>query len=217
MIERGIFVVGTDTGIGKTFVSGALMAANHGTRYWKPLQTGPLEDHDTPWVKKHAQLPDARIFDIGYRFAEPASPHYAAALESADIDLDWLCAQPKGATDEPWIVEGVGGLMVPIDTTYLLPELITRLNLPVVVVASTRLGGINHTLLTLAQLETLKLQTVGLILNGPTDESMDTALSAHSKIPVLGHIPEVSEPSLDAMKAAGQPILSHPILVELLS
>ena len=217
MIRRGIFVVGTDTGIGKTFVSGALMAASERTRYWKPLQTGPLEDHDTPWVKTHAQLSESRVFDEGYRFAEPASPHHAAALEGAEIDLDWLCARPNGASEEPWVVEGVGGLMVPIDTKYLLPELITRLNLPVVLVASTRLGGINHTLLTLAQLETLKLKAVGLILNGPTDESMRTALKAHSNIPVLGHVPEVSEPLPQAMQAAGRPLISHPILAELLT
>ena len=219
MSLHGLFIAGTDTGVGKTFISAALMAACDSTLYWKPLQTGPVSDHDTPWVRERAELPSHRVIDRGYRFAEPASPHHAAALEGATIDLDWLCSIASGpeATDAPWLVEGVGGLMVPIDDNHLLPELINRLALPVLVVASTRLGGINHSLLTLAQLATLNLPTLGIVLNGPRDPSIETALRAHSNIPIVGQIDETDSVSLESLRDVGKKLLHSPLIAEVLT
>ena len=216
MSLHGLFVIGTDTGVGKTFISAALMAACDSAVYWKPLQTGPTCDHDTPWVREQAEIPSHRIVDRGYRFAEPASPHHAAALEGATIDLDWLCsiASEPEATEAPWLVEGVGGLMVPIDEHHLLPELIGRLALPVLLVASTRHGGINHSLLTLAQLATLNLPTLGVVLNGPRDPSIETALRAHSDIPIVGHIDEADSVSTESLRDVGNKLLSSPLIAQ---
>ena len=218
MKMRGLFITGTDTGIGKTFISAALMAASNRTTYWKPLQTGPLSDHDTPWVAEHASLPNERILNEGYRFDEPASPHHAAALEKASVDVDWLCSlvTPHLETKDTWIVEGVGGLLVPLNEKQLLPDFISTLGLPALVVASTKLGGINHALMTIAQLEQLQIPILGIILNGPDDPSLTTALDAHCHHPIIGRVDLHSNVSPSVIKEVGEQLMSSTTLSEVL-
>jgi dethiobiotin synthetase len=214
---RGLAVIGTDTGVGKTFVSAAIMsAAADNVVYWKPVQTGvegPGEpDDDSSTVQRMARLEDRRVVAPVYRFPEPASPHHAAALAGGDIALDVIraaCRVPPfpGAR---WVVEGVGGLLVPLNDHVLLPALLRDLALPVLLVASTRLGTINHTLLTLRQCQAEGLDVIGVVWNGPADPSAETALEAHGGAPVVGHVPLLAGCTYEALTDVGSRLLAHP-------
>jgi dethiobiotin synthetase len=176
---RGVFVTGTDTGVGKTIVSAALMAAFPNANYWKPVQSGSNEDDDTHTVRTLANASPERCWEKGYRLAIPASPHHAAEAEGVEITLeqlnDWC---PK--TDGPWVVEGAGGLLVPLSRTLLLPDLIRALELPALVVSSTRLGTINHSLMTVETLRSMNIPTLGLVMNGERDPSAISGLASHA-------------------------------------
>jgi len=199
---RGLFVVGTDTDVGKTVVSAMLMAAapEH-TRYWKPFQTGYPADCDTRTVQRLAQLEDERLLNEGYRFQLPASPHYAAAHQNTVISLMPLyeLVEREESTQSTWVVEGVGGLMVPLNETQCLPALIKALGLPCVVVSSTKLGTINHTLLTLNHLENLDIPTLGVLMVGEEDPSATTGITNHSIFPILGHLPKLETITPDSI------------------
>jgi dethiobiotin synthase len=207
---RGIFVAGTDTNVGKTVVSAALMAAaGPHLRYWKPVQTGlDAGDDDTRMVLSLAGLEASRVLDEGARLGAPSSPHHAA--EVAGRPLEWRAlpslamAQDTAATR--WVVEGAGGLLVPLDRESLLPALIRALGLPLLVVASTRLGTIHHTLATLRAAASEGLETLGVVMSGPYDPSAWTGLAAHAEVPILGHIPPLQlEPG--AVRRAGLGLL----------
>ena len=191
---KGLFVIGTDTGVGKTLVSGLLMAgAVAQVRYWKPVQTG--FDDDTATVRSLAALGAERCLDLGHRLAEPASPHHAAQLEGRELTLEPLLelAERHDTPDTRWIVEGAGGLCVPYSPTLLQIELVRRLALPVLLVASTRLGTINHTLLTLRVLQAEGLGVLGIVLSGPSDAGARSGIAAHAQAPILASIPDLSE------------------------
>lgn len=177
-------MTGTDTGVGKTIVSAALLAAFPTAKYWKPVQSGSQEDDDTRTVRTLANTSPERCWEKGYRLKIPASPHHAAEAEDVEITLEKLNEwRPK--TDTPWIVEGAGGLLVPLSRTLLLPDLIRALELPVLVVSSTRLGTINHSLMTVETLRSMKIPTLGLIMNGERDPSAISGLASHASTDVL--------------------------------
>lgn len=191
---KGLFVIGTDTGVGKTLVSGLLMAgAAAQVRYWKPVQTG--DDDDTATVRSLAGLPAERCVDLGHRLAAPASPHHAAQLEGREVTLEPLLelAARHDSPQTRWVVEGAGGLCVPYSPTLLQIELVRRLGLPVLLVASTRLGTINHTLLTLRALQSEGLDAMGIVLCGQSDAGARSGIAAHAQVPVLASIPDLSE------------------------
>src|SRR5579863_2322256 len=148
---KGLFVTGTDTGVGKTIAAAALMHRFRGAgplRYWKPIQTGIEIDDDTATVQRLGACSPEEIFDKGVRLPKPVSPHLAAQLAGQRIDL---AAMRRHIPDDDtrWIVEGAGGLLVPINETQSMVDWIAYLALPVLVVARSALGTINHTLLTL--------------------------------------------------------------------
>ncbi|QCO19024.1 dethiobiotin synthase (plasmid) [Azospirillum brasilense] len=194
---RGVFVTGTDTGVGKTLVS-ACLARAWDAAYWKPLQTG-LKDEagDTPTVAALAALPAERVHPPAYALAEPLSPHAAAELEGVAIDAGAL-ALP--ATDRPLVVEGAGGLLVPVTEDVFIIDLIARFGLPVVLVARSTLGTINHTLLSLEALRARGLAVAGVVLNGPPNPANRAAIERFGKVRVLAEIPTLSR--LDAESVA---------------
>ncbi len=206
----GVFVTGTDTGVGKTVLSALLMAAAPPDfRYWKPVQTGTEEDDDTCTVAELAGLEPHRVLDEGARYRLPASPHHAAAAEGAEITLAELLAvwraRPKGAR---WVVEGAGGLMVPLSPSLLMPELVSALGLPVIIAASTRLGAINHTLLTVHQALAADLDVLGVVMMGPRDASALSGLAAHCPAPVLAEVPWLEPLDPPRIQAAAE-LLGH--------
>jgi adenosylmethionine---8-amino-7-oxononanoate aminotransferase len=190
---QGIFITGTDTGVGKTFVSALLcqiLKKHKNIRYWKPVQTGYQEDDDTTTVVQRAQLTEAEWCAPSYRLLAPLSPDRAAQLENTVVDEKKILEDFNGLGDRFLILEGAGGLEVPLNQTTRLSALMKKINLPVVVVASTRLGTINHTLLTVQRAQSLGLQVLGVILNGPEDPGLEAVLRREG-ISILFSIPQL--------------------------
>ena len=157
-----LFVTGTDTGVGKSYVA-ALLAAGLEAAYWKPVQSGV--DADADWVRRVTGLPAERVLPETYRLREPLSPHEAARREGVQIKMSRF-ALPE---QKRLIVEGAGGVMVPLDDRHLMVDLMAALGLPVLVVARSELGTINHTLLTLDQLRRRGCPLLGVVVNGPSN------------------------------------------------
>lgn len=183
---RGIFVTGTDTGVGKTAVCAALMVRYPGARYWKPIQTGP-DDDTSEVLRLSSKHRDAASF-YGARLEDPVSPHLAAKRAHTRIDLPFLTADVKKSQDA-WIVEGAGGALVPINESDLMVHLIERLGLPVVVVARTSLGTINHTLLTLEALRARRFSVAGVVMVGDPNCDNRAAIEEYGRVAVLGEMP----------------------------
>lgn len=189
---RAFFVTGTDTDIGKTVVSAVLMAGLRGT-YWKPVQSGLAEPTDTQWVQRASGLAGEHFLPETHRLSRPLSPHASAHLDGCRIDLqDFRLPDYRQA---PLLVEGAGGLMVPLNETHLVIDLIEHLGLPVLVVARNRLGTINHTLLTLNALKARALPVLGVVLNGEPNEINRQAIETYGGTPVICELPTL--PNLD--------------------
>ena len=185
---RGIFITGTDTGVGKTAVCAALMVRYPGARYWKPIQTGP--DNDTAEVLRLSASRREAAYFHGVRLADPVSPHLAAKRAHTRIDLPFLTSDVK-KSQEVWIVEGAGGALVPINESDLMVHLMERLGLPVVVVARTALGTINHTLMTLEAVRARRLPVVGVVMVGDPNSDNRAAIEDYGKVVVLGEMPRM--------------------------
>lgn len=184
---RGVFVTGTGTGIGKTVVA-ACLARAWAACYWKPLQTGiDTEAGDSESVARLAGLPPEHVLPPAYVLRAPLSPEAAAALEAVVIDFDAIRMPPH--PDRPLVVEGAGGLMVPIAGGTMMIDLMARLALPVVLVASSTLGTINHTLLSLEALRARGIPVAGVILNGSPSDSNREAIRRYGRVRVLAELP----------------------------
>lgn len=186
-----IFITGTDTGVGKTVVSAILTAGLDGF-YWKPIQSGLEEETDTEWVREKTELSDEHFFIETYRFAMPLSPHAAALHEGVRIDLDSFHV-PEVPASRHLIIEGAGGIMVPLNENHLMTDLIKRLSAPVLLVARSSLGTINHTLLSLEQLRREGLEVMGVVMNGPRNKENREAIEHYGSIRVLAEL----EPIMD--------------------
>jgi len=188
MPER-FFITGTDTGVGKTVVS-ALLCAALDAIYWKPIQTGGREGTDRHTVMQLAHLPRARTLPEAYRFAPPVSPQLAARRAGVRIELRKIRV-PRLAPREKLIVEGAGGALVPINGTQLMTNLMKHLRLPVLLVARTSLGTINHTLLSLAALRVARLNIRGVIMVGEPDRENRNAIEHYGNVEVVGMVPRL--------------------------
>jgi len=187
---RGVFVTGTGTGVGKTVVSAALLhrygAPN--LRYWKPVQTGTLQDDDTSSVMALSGCGSSGVLDAGVRLPQPVSPHLAARLEGQVIRVPELVKRITREPDAVWVVEGAGGVLVPLDDHTTIAALMRALALPVIVVARSALGTINHTLLTLEALRTRALRVAGVVMVGAPDPENRAAIEHYGKVAVLGEL-----------------------------
>lgn len=165
MIEfpEKFFIAGTDTGIGKTFVSAMLMSALDAT-YWKPVQAGLEEETDTGFVQRVAEVGEDRIIPERYRLKTAMSPHGAADIDGVSISLNDF-ELPQYHTRH-LIVEGAGGLNVPLNWEDTVLDLIDQLKLPVLLVGRSSLGTLNHTLLSVEALIKRGIEVFGVVLNG---------------------------------------------------
>ena len=185
---KGVFVTGTDTGIGKTVVAACLARAWQ-AGYWKPVQTGRATgDDDTATVGALAGLAAERVFAPVYALQAPLSPHAAAELEGIRISMDGI-TPPE--TAHPLVVEGAGGVYVPLNERDFMIDLMARLALPIVLVARSTLGTINHTLLSLAALRARALSIAGVVLNGPPNAGNRTAIERFGQVRVLAELPRI--------------------------
>ncbi|HUF02876.1 MAG TPA: dethiobiotin synthase [Aridibacter sp.] len=198
---KGYFVTGTDTGVGKTIASACLVAALRLTDdvcYWKPVQTGIEEDDDTLMVKALAHSPDREIFFEGIRLERPLSPHLSARLAGVRIDIEEILATASRAPqDSLMIVEGAGGVLVPLNEREMMIDLIRDLNIPAIVVARSGLGTINLTLLTLEALRLRGIDVAGVLLNGEPNEENRKAVEGYGKVRVIAEIPRFERLSPD--------------------
>lgn len=192
-----LIVTGTDTGIGKTVFSSALAAAL-GAFYWKPVQSGLEEATDSETVHRIGGVPTARILPEAYRLQLPASPHLAAEAEGVEIDPGRLVLP----SHDPLVVEGAGGLMVPLTRGLLTIDLFARWGLPVILCARTRLGTINHTLLSLAALKARGIPVKGIAFIGEEMADSQDVIAAFSGVKVLGRLPPLDPLTPESLAAA---------------
>jgi dethiobiotin synthase len=158
--------------------------------YWKPIQTGIEEDDDTATVAALASCATGELLTGGIRLRRPLSPHLSARLSGTTIDLDSLVEIFNHAlASTQLVVEGAGGALVPINERELMIDLMARLQLPVVVVARSTLGTINHTLLTLDALRRRSLAIAGVVMVGPPNEENRKAVEQYGCVRVAGEMP----------------------------
>ncbi|MDY6904379.1 MAG: dethiobiotin synthase [Thermodesulfobacteriota bacterium] len=186
-----LFITGTDTEVGKTLVAAVLMTGLRGL-YWKPIQSGLAPTTDTQWMKEKTGLDDTHFHPEAYVLHTPASPHYSAALDGVRIDLNAI-QPPAIKTGEALIIEGAGGVMVPLNDTQLMIDLIQAIDAPAVVVAPSGLGMINHTLMTLDQLRKQQITIFGVVMNGEPHETNKKAIEHYGRVPVIAEIPPLNE------------------------
>lgn len=193
-MSKQFIITGTGTGIGKTLASATLMLGLD-TDYWKPLQSGTPTDTDT--VKSLTALPASRFHPECHSFKHPLSPHIAAELEGISIDIAGI--KPP-TTPRTLLIEGAGGLMVPITRSVLIIDLFKSLGAPVILCARTELGTINHTLLSVEALRTRGIPLHGIVFIGPEMKDTQTTILAFTKAKQLGHIPLLETISPNILK-----------------
>jgi dethiobiotin synthase len=197
MSANDLFVTGTDTNVGKTVLS-ALLCAALDRHYWKPIQTGTSEGSDRDAVMTYAGLSETQTFSESYRFEQPVSPHLAARMAGARIDLDTIV---RPSTDSRLVIEGAGGVLVPINERDLMIDLMLRLNAPVLVAARTSLGTINHTLLSVRVLREAGVRVKGVVMIGAANDENRRAIEYYGDVAVLGWIPVL--PGIDREQLIG--------------
>ncbi|MEM6395651.1 MAG: dethiobiotin synthase [Bacteroidota bacterium] len=185
------FVSGIGTEVGKTVIS-SILVKSWQADYWKPVQCGDLDYTDSHKVAKWAEATPARIHPERYRLQMPASPHLAAEREGVNIQISDF-ELPE--TDKTLIVEGAGGLLVPLNAQHTMLDLIARLNIPVLLVSRHYLGSINHTLMSIEALRMRDIPLAGLIYNGD-DEGKDT-VEIVKKLTGIAPVLEVGDLSLE--------------------
>jgi dethiobiotin synthetase len=197
MSER-IVVTGTDTGIGKT-VFAAGLARFLGAKYWKPVQAGLDEETDSELAARLGGLSYDRILPERYRLRTPASPHRAAEIDGVGIDTESLQVPDTGKC--PLVIEGAGGLMVPLSRSKLYIDIFARWQLPVLLCARTTLGTINHSLLSIEAMRNRRIDILGIAFIGDENVDTETTICSIGRIRKLGRLPWLSPLSADALRA----------------
>ncbi|GAB2690157.1 dethiobiotin synthase [Mucilaginibacter koreensis] len=173
MSSKPLFVTGIGTDVGKTIVS-AILVEKLQADYWKPVQSGDLDNSDTIKVQKLVSNTVSKFHPEAYRLTQPFSPHKSAALDGITIDPAKIVL-PQ--TSNQLIIEGAGGLMVPLNNDFFIIDLIQQLDAEVVLVSRNYLGSINHTLLSLEVLKQKKIKVRTLIFNGEPDEYSQSVIT----------------------------------------
>jgi dethiobiotin synthetase len=200
---RGLFVTGTDTGVGKTVLCAVLLWCFRGSslvRYWKPVQTGIEQDDDTAEVRRLAAASEREIFDQGIRFKYPVSPHLAAKWAGESIRLDRL-RHMLPAGEDFWIIEGAGGALAPLNETSTMIDLMAVLGLPVLIAARSGLGTINHTVLTIEALRSRSIDIAGVVMIGDENADNAEAIEHYGKVPVIAQMPRFDPLTPEALAA----------------
>lgn len=175
-MRKPLFITGIGTGIGKTIVS-AVMVENLKADYWKPIQSGDLSNSDTLKVKSLVSNSSSIFYPEAYRLTQPFSPHKSAALDGIIIDPANIQIPP---TNQQLIIEGAGGLMVPLNNNYLMIDLIKQFNAEVILVVKHYLGSINHTLLSLDALKSRNIVVKAIVFNGDSDQYSEDIIKQYA-------------------------------------
>jgi dethiobiotin synthetase len=193
-----IIVTGTDTGIGKTVFAAGLAGTLDGV-YWKPIQAGVEEETDRGTVLRLSGLSPERILPEAYRLRTPASPHLAAERDGIVIDPETLVLPD---TDRPLVVEGAGGLMVPLNRKVTYIDLMARWNARVVLCARTTLGTINHSLLSIEALRTRGVAIAGIVFIGDENRESERIIAELGQVRHLGRLPYLDPLNGPSLRAA---------------
>ncbi|MHA8058247.1 dethiobiotin synthase [Aquirufa nivalisilvae] len=185
-MSQTIIVAGIGTEIGKTVVSAILTKALKAD-YWKPIQSGDLDQGDAYWIQQWVKHPNLTIWPSTYRLSQPLSPHTAAELDGISIKLNQF---QKPASSQPLVIELAGGLMVPINDQQTNIDLIQSLNAPVILVSKNYLGSINHTLLSFEMLKQRGISILGIVFNGPENPSGEKFILNYTQLPLLLRVNE---------------------------
>lgn len=202
-MAKQFFVSGIGTEVGKTVASAVLTQCLE-AEYWKPVQSGDLHDSDSMKIEKWVSHANMYIHPESYRFNIPASPHYSARMDDVEIDLNDIVL-PN--TDKNLIVEGAGGLLVPLNENKLIIDLIAHLQLPTILVVRNYLGSINHTLLSIEALKQRNLPLAGLLYSGSPNEESERIIEVFSGVKTIGRIPEFNEVNSENIRQAAKNIL----------
>ena len=186
---KGFIVTGTDTDAGKTIFAAALLAATGGT-YWKPIQAGLEGETDSMAVARLAGGSGTVLPEV-YRLTTPASPHLAAQIDDVEIEPAKLHLPEGEGIREPLIVEGAGGVLVPLTRSRLQVDLFAQWGLPAIIVSRTRLGTINHTLLTIEALKRRGIPIVGIAFSGEPNDDSEQTICRIGNVARLGRLPIV--------------------------
>lgn len=179
-----IAIVGIGTGVGKTVVS-AIFSEALQADYWKPVQCGHLDHPDKISVQQLISNKKTQILPEAYQLQAPLSPHHASRLENISLNLDKLILPPS---PHGLIIEGVGGIMVPINQENLMIDVIASWKVPCVLISRHYLGSINHTLLSLEALKYRKIEVLGIIFNGSSQPDTEQIIAKVSQRPILGRL-----------------------------
>lgn len=184
---QNYFITGTDTDVGKS-VAAAWCMLHMDANYWKPSQSGLKPPTDTQWVQQVTEFSHHRFFEETYRLRQPLSPHEAAKRDGIKIDMS---AFQIPESDRSLVIEGAGGLMVPLNRNNFVIDLIMQLELPTILVCRSGLGTINHTLLSLEAMRARKIDIAGVIINGPKTPHNREAIEEYGDVPVIAEIDQL--------------------------
>ena len=185
-----LFITGISTDVGKTIASAIITEALEAD-YWKPIQAGDLDRSDSHKIQNYISNVKSVIHENSYKLNTPASPHLAAELDGITIDLKTII-EPK--TNNHLVIEGAGGILVPLNSSDFVIDLIQP-DYKVIVVSRHYLGSINHTLLTIEALKNRKINIAGIIFNGNENKATETLILNYSKLKFIGRIND--EPYFD--------------------
>lgn len=193
------FITGTDTNVGKT-IAAAWCMLHLDADYWKPTQSGLEPPTDTDVIKGITQYNDSRFHPETYSLTQPLSPHEAAKRDKVEIDMAEF-KMPQ--TNHSLVVEGAGGLMVPLNKDNLVIDLIKQLDIPAILVCRSGLGTINHTLLSLEALRKRSVPLAGVIISGSKAPHNREAIEEYGQVPVIAeidHLESITAAALLAIK-----------------
>jgi len=199
-MNKTFFISGIGTEIGKT-VTAAVLTEAWQADYWKPVQAGDLDNSDTMKVEKWTSNPKSKFHTEQFRLNHPMSPHAAADLDEVEIKLtDFQLPE----TENTLLIEGAGGLMVPINHKECIIDVIKHLKIPVILVSQIYLGNINHTLLSINALRNADIPIHGVIFNGKQNKATEAVIEKMGNIQILGRIEQMEEVNAENVKKAAQ-------------
>lgn len=188
--QKKLFITGIGTDVGKT-IAAAIVTEALEADYWKPIQAGDLENSDTHKVKKYISNSTTFFHPNSHALKTPASPHYAAEVDGVTIDLKKI-KEPK--TQNHLVIEGAGGILVPLNDKDCVVDLIQK-DYQVIVISRHYLGSINHTLTTIESLQNRNISIAGIIFNGDENKATEKIILGKTKLKLLGRIQ--NEPYFD--------------------
>lgn len=197
--SKGVFVAGIGTDVGKTVIS-AILTEHFKFDYWKPLQCGNLEKADSDTVRELISNEISQVHDEVYNLEQPVAPTTAAKLDNITIDPEAFVF-PK--SERPIVVEGVGGLLVPLTERLLVIDLIRQFEIPIVLVVRHYLGSINHTLLSIEALKSREINLIGLVISGGENKESEEIICKVSNERIVAHVPLLEEMTQLSVKMVG--------------